>query len=300
MVCSSHCTREEQLSGEHMHALTRFSAFICLAASLVYFIQIPWEMKKVVQLRLLEMVEKWAGEPVEETVMYGLRQYVEGARLLTHVDRHSTHAVSLIVNVAQGNLTEPWPVEVQDHADRLHEVVMQPGDVVYYESARALHGRNRPLSGNGQAYYVNLFTHYRPVGDDVWYLKPNPPHTPEALVDGNTNGSCRLVSKGTTGTTDGQLGVVQTVECDDKRLGKYISPTLFQAGGPEDLINWWRATDPLQDVSFADISNMQDSDDGTAQALHAKIDRLTNLVERLTKEAETPVPAKTKSNNDEL
>jgi prolyl 4-hydroxylase len=60
-------------------------------------------------------------------------QYQEGARLLTHVDRLATHAVSLIVNVAQGNLDEPWPVEVYDHADRLHEIVMEPGDVIYYE-----------------------------------------------------------------------------------------------------------------------------------------------------------------------
>ena len=67
------------------------------------------------------MVSKWAGVPVEETVMYGLRQYEDGARLLTHVDRLPTHAVSLIVNVAQGNLAEPWPIEVFDHADRLHE-----------------------------------------------------------------------------------------------------------------------------------------------------------------------------------
>lgn len=121
----------------------------------VLFLQIPWDMKKIYQGRLRTMVEEWAGVPVEQTVMYGLRQYTQGARLLTHVDRHATHAVSLIVNIAQGNLTEPWPVEVQDHADRLHEVLMEPGDVVYYESAKCLHGRNRPMMGN-KAYYVNM------------------------------------------------------------------------------------------------------------------------------------------------
>ena len=73
--------------------------------------------------------------------------------LAFHGDR--THAVSLIVNIAQGNLTEPWPVEVNDHGDRLHEVIMEPGDIVYYESAKCLHARNRPLMGN-DAYYVNL------------------------------------------------------------------------------------------------------------------------------------------------
>ena len=91
------------------------------------FIQIPWELKRIWQGRLRELVQAWAGVPVEQTDMYGLRQYEQGARLLTHVDREATHAVSLIVNVAQGNLTEPWPVEVQDHADRLHEVIMEPG-----------------------------------------------------------------------------------------------------------------------------------------------------------------------------
>jgi hypothetical protein len=116
------------------------------------FIQIPWQLKGKWQIRLMELVEAWAGVPVEQTAMYGLRQYEVGARLLTHVDRESTHAVSLIVNIAQGNLTEPWPVEVNDHGDRLHEVIMEPGDIVYYESAKCLHGRNRPLTGPDSYY----------------------------------------------------------------------------------------------------------------------------------------------------
>ena len=64
----------------------------------MFFIQIPWGLKSIWQMRLLELVEAWAGVPIEQTVMYGLRQYERGARLLTHVDRTSTHAVSLIVN----------------------------------------------------------------------------------------------------------------------------------------------------------------------------------------------------------
>ena len=207
----------------------------------VYFIQIPWELKRMWQVRLRELVEAWAGVPVEQTDMYGLRQYESGARLLTHVDRHVTHAVSLIVNVAQGNLTEPWPVEVQDHADRLHEVIMEPGDIVYYESAKCLHGRNRPMAGPN-AYYVNLFTHYRPIGDDEWFTKENHKGTPEPLMQ--VEGECRLEKVGTTETASHQLGVVEAVQCDDKRLGPYISPTLFTAANGEDLINWWRMTGP--------------------------------------------------------
>jgi hypothetical protein len=38
----------------------------------------------------------------------------------------------------------------------------------------------RPLNGS---HYVNIFSHYRPVGDPEWYQKTNPPGTPKALLD---------------------------------------------------------------------------------------------------------------------
>ena len=98
----------------------------------VNFIQIPWVLKSRWQVRLKRLVEIWANEKLETTSMYGMRQYTKGARLITHVDREETHAASLIVNIAQGNVTTPWTIEVHDHADRLHEVVMAPGDIVYY------------------------------------------------------------------------------------------------------------------------------------------------------------------------
>lgn len=211
----------------------------------VSFIQIPWGLKSLWQRRLKDLVEAWAGVPIEQTDMYGLRQYEAGARLLTHVDRERTHGVSLIVNVAQGNLTEPWPVEVHDHRDRLHEVIMQPGDVVYYESAKCLHGRNRPLTGP-DAYYVNLFTHYRPIGDDEWFTRPNHEGAPDPVLE--TKGECRLEAHGTaqvpSSTTAGQLGIVQAVTCDDPRLGPYLSPALFTATSGDDLFDWWVKVGP--------------------------------------------------------
>jgi hypothetical protein len=117
------------------------------------------------------LVEAWTNEALEETDIYGMRRYEDGARLLTHVDRVETHAASLIINVAQGGIRRPWKVEIYDHADRLHEVEMVPGDIVFYESARCMHGRMRPLEGS---FYVNVFAHYRPVGDPQWYRKSNP------------------------------------------------------------------------------------------------------------------------------
>jgi hypothetical protein len=100
-----------------------------------YMIGIPWNLKRYWQSRLKDMVAKWIGGniPLENTDIYGIRRYEDGARLLTHVDRESTHAVSMIVNVDQVMMREPWMVEIYDFAGRLHEVEMSPGDIVYYE-----------------------------------------------------------------------------------------------------------------------------------------------------------------------
>jgi hypothetical protein len=160
---------------------------------------------------------------------------------LTHVDRHTTHALSLIVNVAQGGLGKPWPVEVYDHGGRLHEIVMEPGDVVYYESAKNLHGRNRPLEGK-DAYYVNLFTHYRPVaeGDDWWKNTEAQPLSPPVV---DAVGKCRLDTDTLT-TLGEQLGAVR---CDDARMGNNISPAMVEAKNADDLFAWWRYTSPVKD-----------------------------------------------------
>mmetsp|Transcript_50578 Transcript_50578/g.100023 ORF Transcript_50578/g.100023 Transcript_50578/m.100023 type:complete len:611 (-) Transcript_50578:128-1960(-) len=159
---------------------------------LVEVIQIPWQLKLKWHERMRGLVEEWiGGEELERTDIYGIRVYHKGARLLSHVDRSETHAASLILNIAQEadtaalsshedrgqtrNGSVDWPVQILDLADHMHEVVMGPGDLVYYESARCLHSRMQPLHSGT---YANLFVHYRPKDDPQWYTKPNPPHTP--------------------------------------------------------------------------------------------------------------------------
>ena len=142
-------------------------------------IGMPWVLKRYWQSRLKDLVEAWSGVELELTDIYGMRRYEDGARLLTHVDREATHAASLIINVAQGSMRDPWAVEIYDHADRLHEINMNEGDIVYYESARCLHGRMKPLAGE---FYVNLFAHYRPIGDPEWFTKENPKDSVKVIV----------------------------------------------------------------------------------------------------------------------
>lgn len=150
-----------------------------------WMVGIPWGLKTYWQSRLKDLVEEWSGITLELTDIYGMREYKDGARLLAHVDREETHAASLIINVAQSGIRAPWMLEIYDFANRLHEVEMEPGDIVYYESARCLHGRMSALQGES---YVNLFAHYRPVGDPKWFLKENPENTPEQLHDLETTG----------------------------------------------------------------------------------------------------------------
>jgi len=194
------------------------------------FIGMPWGLKGYWQTRLRELVQNWIGNNItlENTDIYGMRRYQDGARLLTHVDREATHATSLIINVDQRDVREPWKVEIYDHAFRLHEIEMSPGDIVYYESAKCLHGRMKPLQG---AYYVNLFTHYRPLGDPEWFLKPNPEGTVEPLID--LNGECY--------EADGGEKV-----CESPIVLPTLSPSGHVVGDDSNLFQYWKQVSPAQ------------------------------------------------------
>jgi len=67
---------------------------------------------------------------------------------------------SAIINVAQ-DVDEPWLLEVYDHDGIAHNVTMDPGDMVLYESHSVIHGRPFPMRGK---YYANTFIHFSPLG----------------------------------------------------------------------------------------------------------------------------------------
>ncbi len=63
------------------------------------------------------------------------------------------------------NVDKPWNVHIHDvtatkESEGLHLIPMESGDLVFYESAKCMHGRPVPLDGE---YYVNLFAHTRPA-----------------------------------------------------------------------------------------------------------------------------------------
>uniref|UniRef100_A0A7S3QBB7 Fe2OG dioxygenase domain-containing protein n=1 Tax=Chaetoceros debilis TaxID=122233 RepID=A0A7S3QBB7_9STRA len=109
-----------------------------------------------------ETIQEWTGEELTQCSLYGIRVYTEGAMLATHVDRMPLVS-SAIVNVAQ-DLDEPWPIEVIGHDGKAHNVTMEPGDMVLYESHSVLHGRPFPMKGR---FYANIFIHFEPTGHSL-------------------------------------------------------------------------------------------------------------------------------------
>ena len=96
-------------------------------------------------------LEEWTGQELTPTSLYGIRKYTSGSILSTHVDRLPL-VTSAIINVAQ-DVDEPWPLEVIGHDGLAHNVTIQPGEMILYESHSVLHGRPFPLKGR---YYANV------------------------------------------------------------------------------------------------------------------------------------------------
>lgn len=111
---------------------------------------------------LQDTVADWVGEDLSPTSMYGIRVYVNGAVLLPHVDRLPLVA-SAMLNVAQ-DVDEPWPCEIYDHDGVAHNVTLDPGDMLLFESHSILHARPFPLKGQ---YYAMLFIHFEPTGHSL-------------------------------------------------------------------------------------------------------------------------------------
>lgn len=109
-----------------------------------------------------EKVKEWIprASSFSRSSLYGIRVYTSGSILATHVDRDPL-ITSAIINVGQ-DVDEPWPLEVYGHDGRAHNVTMEPGDMVLYESHSVLHGRPFPLVGK---YYANIFVHFKPLFD---------------------------------------------------------------------------------------------------------------------------------------
>ena len=135
--------------------------------SITYVMELQDQEKEYVERSLQPQLESWVGLPLEMTSTYGIRIYTRGAVLKPHVDRYQTHIVSAILNIAQ-DVEKPWPLTIQDHQSREHVVYLEPGEIIFYESSRLIHGRPYPLEGER---FANVFVHAKPIDWDQFTHK---------------------------------------------------------------------------------------------------------------------------------
>lgn len=90
-----------------------------------------------------EILQEWTDEDLEPTSMYGIRVYTNGAILLPHVDRLPLVS-SAMVCVAK-DVDEDWPMELYDHNGIAHNITLDVGDMLLFESHSILHGKKSTL-----------------------------------------------------------------------------------------------------------------------------------------------------------
>lgn len=128
---------------------------------------VPLPYKHRVTWELQQLVGEWSGlgaEAIEPTSTYGIRVYYRGSTLETHVDRAETHILSAVycVDAKYAEGEAEWPMETDpDLTGARASVVVKPGEVFFYESAKLAHGRPSALQGE---YSAHVFAHYRPKG----------------------------------------------------------------------------------------------------------------------------------------
>lgn len=113
---------------------------------------------------LKPMHEEWAGVPLKGATAYGLRAYRNNSNLLMHVDKPITHIISCILHIDHSEDSEPWPIFIEDFRGDTNEVVLESGDMLFYESSKCLHGRPRNFTGS---WYSSIFVHYHPTNWDT-------------------------------------------------------------------------------------------------------------------------------------
>ena len=109
-----------------------------------FMMELGVEVLEATRDGLLGPAEAWSGVLLEHTATYGVRRYTNNSWLVAHTDRLGTHVISAIMNLGQ-EVEEDWPLYIKDHEGESHQVVLAPGQMVWYESARLVHGRMEHL-----------------------------------------------------------------------------------------------------------------------------------------------------------
>lgn len=111
--------------------------------------------------------EAWSNKKLIGNNAYGLRVYRNQSNLQMHIDESATHIISSILHVGHDPDGEPWPLVIEDLHGNTHEVFLETGDMILYESSKCFHGRPKRYNGK---WYSSIFTHYYPEDWDPDHL----------------------------------------------------------------------------------------------------------------------------------
>jgi hypothetical protein len=127
------------------------------------FIDRPELTQRVLE-ELHPMHEAWSGMDLIPHLAYGFRLYLNESSLLMHIDKGDTHIISAILHIDSSDDAEPWPIVIEDFLGNTNEVILTPGDMLFYESSKCFHGRPAKFIGS---WYSSVFVHYYPK-DPEW------------------------------------------------------------------------------------------------------------------------------------
>lgn len=122
-------------------------------------IELEGALRVIINKSIIPSLEEWVGMKLQASIVSGICEYKKGTTLPMVVDSIDTHLVSVALIIGQ-QVHSDWPLQIVDHMGKLHEVVMKPGEMFFYESARLLHGRTKPLDGE---YFASIFMHTQPI-----------------------------------------------------------------------------------------------------------------------------------------
>lgn len=126
------------------------------AASMMNMDNIP-TIKNDLHEEFRSIHEEWCGEELELATFYGIRSYLDGAQLVMHTDRPEELHISSILHIDE-DVNEPWPLHIQGRDGETYQIITEPGQMIFYESAVYPHGRPDTMNGR---FFRNAFIHYK-------------------------------------------------------------------------------------------------------------------------------------------
>lgn len=126
------------------------------------------DMKKYIGTVMKPYLEEWSNISLEMTRLYGIREYFHGNILRNHVDRITTHIISVILQIDKDlDGGADWELEIIDFDGMRKNVTLEPGEMLFYESSTLIHGRPFPFQGKR---FANAFLHYVPASKWPWSM----------------------------------------------------------------------------------------------------------------------------------